>query len=251
MSSDPTQVVAPESSTAGRDVPWVRTRRLFTEAFGTFLLVIIDAGGAVIAQLGGGEVTPEARSLATGLLIMAMIYAMGDISGAHFNPAVTFAFALRRVFPWRLVPTYWLAQIMGAFTATFTLRALFGDVADLGATLPRLGMVRALAMEVILTCILVSMIIGTATRHRIVGPNAALAAGRAVALSSLFARPVSGASMNPARSIGPAVVSGRTEALWIYVAGPLAGALLATLVMFVIHSQKHRYERKAAQGEEK
>jgi aquaporin Z len=251
MISDSTPAASESSSEADRDVPWVRTRRLFTEAFGTFLLVIVDAGGAVIAQLSGGEVTPEARSLATGLLIMAMIYAMGDTSGAHFNPAVTFAFAVRRVFPWRLVPPYWSAQIIGAFAATFTVRALFGDAADLGATLPRLGVGRALAMEVILTGILVSIVIGTATRHRIVGPNAALAAGGAVALSSLFARPVSGASMNPARSIGPAVVSGRTEALWIYVAGPLAGAVLATLVMSVVHSRKHRGERRAAQGEAK
>jgi aquaporin Z len=231
--------------------PGVGARRWLTESFGTFLLVTVDAGGAVIARASGGEVTPEARSLATGLLIMAMIYAMGDVSGAHFNPAVTFAFAVRRVFPWTKVPIYWSAQLAGAFGGALLLRALFGDVAHLGATEPGFGPVRALVMEVVLTSILASVIIGTATRHRSVGPNAAIASGGTVALCSLFARPVSGASMNPARSLAPAVVSGAMGDVWIYLVGPLVGAVIATAIMRAVHPKKHEEEVIAAEGEKK
>ncbi len=226
--------------------PTLDARRLFTELFGTFLLVTVDAGGAVIAAVSGGEVTPVASSLSTGLVIMAMVYAMGDVSGAHFNPAVTFGFALRGVFPWGKVPGYWSAQLLGAVLACALMRALFGNVAHLGATLPGFGAMRALAMEVLLTCLLVSVILGTATRHRIVGPNAALAAGGTVALCSLFARPMSGASMNPARSLAPALLSGEVSQAWIYLVGPFAGAVLATLIMFIIHSHKHSDDERAA-----
>ena len=179
---------------------------------------------------------------------MVMIYAIGNVSGAHFNPAVTTAFALRGAFPWRRVPLYWVAQLAGAFVAAGLLRSMFGDVEHLGATIPRYGVARGFVMEVVLTTILVSVVLGTATRHRSIGANAAIASGAAVALCSLFSRPVSGASMNPARSLAPAVVSGDLHALWIYLVAPFVGASLATLAMRVLHSHKHASEREAAQG---
>lgn len=224
-------------------------RRLFTEAFGTFLLVCVDCGGAMVGFLAPVEVTPFARAGAMGLLVMAMIYAMGSTSGAHFNPAVTFAFAVRKVFPWRRVPLYWVAQLGGALTAAAFLRLLLGNVDHVGATLPHFGAWRGFAIEVLLTCILVSTILGTATRHRSIGPNAAIASGAAVALCALFSRPLSGASMNPARSVAPAIVSGELGDLWIYVTAPFIGAFAACIAMTIVHTRKHGDEKGAAQGE--
>lgn len=222
-------------------------KRLLAESFGTLLLVVVDCGGAVIGSLDG-EVTAVARSAATGLLVMVMIYSIGNVSGAHFNPAVTTAFALRGVFPWRRVPLYWVAQLAGALLGAGLLRWMFGNVAHLGATLPRFGVVRGFGIEVLLTLILVSVVLGTATRHRSIGANAAIASGGAVALCSLFSRPISGASMNPARSLAPAVISGELHDLWIYLVAPFVGAALATLTMRVLHSHKHLSEREVAQG---
>ena len=232
---------------ADTNSPSLVAKRLLAESFGTFLLVVVDCGGAVIGSLDG-EITAVARSAATGLLVMVMVYSIGNVSGAHFNPAVTTAFALRGVFPWRRVPVYWAAQIAGAFLGAGLLRWMFGDVEHLGATLPHFGAARGFGMEVVLTLILVSVVLGTATRHRSIGANAAIASGGAVALCSLFSRPVSGASMNPARSLAPAVVSGELHDLWIYLVAPLVGAGLATLTMRVLHSHKHHSEREAAQG---
>lgn len=223
-------------------------RRLAAEAFGTFLLVTVDCGGAIIGALSR-EITPPGRSFATGLLVMGMIYAVGDVSGAHFNPAVTFAFAVRGVFPWKRVLHYWAAQLVGAFLGIGLLHLWFGNVADLGATLPGFGAARAFGIEVVLTAILVSVILGTATQHRNIGANAALASGGAVALCSLFSRPISGASMNPARSLAPAVVSGATQDLWIYLVAPFLGALVAFLVMHLVHARVLPTERAAAQGD--
>jgi MIP family channel proteins len=227
--------------------PSLVLKRLLAECFGTLLLVTVDCGGAVIGSLDG-EITAVARSAATGLLVMTMIYSIGNVSGAHFNPAVTTAFALRGAFPWRRVPAYWGAQLTGAFLGTGFIRWMFGNVEHLGATLPRFGAARGFGMEVVLTVILVSVVLGTATRHRSVGANAAIASGGAVALCSLFSRPVSGASMNPARSLAPAVMSGELRDLWIYLVAPFVGAAIATLAMRVVHSHKHESEREAAQG---
>jgi MIP family channel proteins len=229
----------------------VTARRLFTELLGTFLLVFVDCGGAVIATMSDGAVTPIARSAATGLLIMAMVATMGDVSGAHFNPAVTGAFALRGAFPWRLVPGYWAAQVLGAVGASAVLLALFGNVEHLGTTLPHYGVGRALAVEIVLTTMLVMVGLASATRHRVLGPTAGIVVGGTVAMCSLFSRPISGASMNPARSLGPALVSGTLEHLWIYVVGPFVGATLAFAIMTVVHHRKHEEERIAALGEKK
>jgi MIP family channel proteins len=221
----------------------------FAEVMGTFLLTFIDAGGAIIAALSFGEVTSAARAAAAGLLIMSMIYTLSDVSGAHLNPAVTFAFALRGAFPWRKMPGYWLAQFIGAFTAAVLLWSLFGNVEHVGMTIPHHGALRAVVFETLLTCLLVSVILGTAANKAVVGKNAALAVGGTVALCALFSRPISGASMNPARSLGPAIVGGNLGIAWVYVLGPLLGAALAVLVCRTLHGHLKASEARAAKGE--
>lgn len=221
------------------------------ELLGTFGLTFVAAGGDVIAKVSGGEVERMARVVAPGLLVAAFIYAFGDVSGAHFNPAVTLAFALRRDFPWRKVPLYWLFQAVGAVGAAVLLRVTFGPVGDLGATMPRFGAAPALVMEIVLTWMLVTVILGTATRYSLLGPNSALAVGSTIALCGLFASPISGASMNPARSLGPALVAGSLSGQWIYVAGPAIGSVLAVLFMGIVHAKKDPEEEKAASGDGK
>jgi aquaporin Z len=232
-------------------------RCLLAEAAGTFALTLVAAGAEVIAVASGGEVGHAARVTAPGLMVLALIYALGDVSGAHVNPAVTLAFSLRGVFPWARVPAYWLAQLAGAVGAAAFLGLTFGPVAHLGATIPGFGVPPALAMEVALTWLLVTVILGTATRHRVVGPNAALAVGATVTLCGLFAGPVSGASMNPARSLGPALVDAITgagagsaawHAAWIYILGPVSGAGAAVLGMWLLKGQQHEGEQEAAGG---
>jgi MIP family channel proteins len=200
--------------------------RLGAEAIGTFALTFVAAGGDVTANLTGGDVTPLARALAPGLLVMAFIYAIGDRSGAHFNPAVTLAFALRRVFPAAWVAAYWLAQLAGATLAAGLLRFLFGDVADAGVSAPNIAPETALALEIVLTAILVTVILGTADRYQLIGPSAGIAVGATIALCGLIALPIEGASMNPARSFGPALVSGTWTDFWVYLVGPALGATL-------------------------
>lgn len=228
--------------------PAQEARRLLAELLGTFALTSVAAGAEVIAVISGGEVGQAARAVAPGLLVMAFIYAMGDVSGAHFNPAVTFAFALRGAFPWSRLPGYCLAQLAGALAAAGLLRILFGDVAHLGATTPKHGEFQSLVMEILLTWLLVTVILGTATRYQLIGPSAALAVGATIALCGLFAGPVSGASMNPARSLGPAIVSGEMASAWISVAGPSVGASAAVLVAWILKGNKRPQEDKAAEG---
>jgi aquaporin Z len=215
---------------------------------GTFALTLVAAGGEVVAEVSGGAVSPAARAVAPGLLVLAFIYTLGDVSGAHFNPAVTFAFALRRVFPWRWVAGYWTSQLVGAALAAGLLAATFGPVADLGATHARQGTEPALVMEVVLSCLLLMVILGTARRHELIGPNAAVAVGSTIALCGLFAGPVSGASMNPARSLGPALPSGALDEVWIYVIGPFAGAALAVGFTTFLRPHHHPDEDEAATG---
>lgn len=224
-------------------------RRLLAECFGTFALTLVAAGGEVIAAVSHGEVSQAARAVAPGLLVMAMIYAIGDASGAHYNPAVTLGFALRRDFPLRWLPGYWAAQIAGAVGAAVLLKTLFGNVAHLGATLPKHGIITALVMETMLTWLLLTVILGTATRYSLVGPNAALAVGATIALCGLFAAPISGASMNPARSLGPMLVTGQIGSAWIYVAGPFAGCGLTLALAWLLHgSGCGGAEQEAAEG---
>jgi MIP family channel proteins len=223
-------------------------RRLVAELFGTSALVVVAAGGETIGSLTGA-VSPAARAVAPGLLVMALIYAIGNASGAHFNPAVTFAFALRRAFPWEAVPAYWVAQVAGAVLGAGLLRLAFPDAPDLGVNRPHVGVGSVLILEVFLTCLLVAVALGTATRYQLFGPNAAIAVGGTIALAGLIAAPAGAASMNPARSLGPAVVAGETRHLWVYFLGPFLGALAAVLLTAVIHPHKHTCEREAAGGD--
>ncbi|MCI4344317.1 MAG: aquaporin [Thermoplasmata archaeon] len=216
--------------------PSLEGRRLFAEGFGTFLLVLVGAGGGVVAAATGTQVGLAARVAAPGLMVMAIILFMGATSGAHLNPAVSLAFAARGDFPWRRVPGYVGAQLLGAVLACLLLRALFGAVGNLGATLPGPGISdgQALVIELLLTVGLVSTILGTASRAQNIGPLAALAVGGYIVLAGFWAAPVSGASMNPARSLGPAVAIGSFAHIWVYVVGPILGGLLAVGVAFVL-----------------
>ncbi len=227
--------------------PLMLVQRTMAEMFGTFALTFVSAGASVIGALSG-QVSDEARAIASGLTVMAMIYSFGAVSGAHINPAVTFAFALRRVFPWRDVPLFWSMQILGAVLAAIILRSLFGVADHVGATSPHASTAQALVMETLLTLLLVSVILSTATRLKVVGPNAAIAVGGTVILCGLFAQPVTGASMNPARSFGPALIANTLSDYWIYVAGPMLGATLAVVVIAIIHGGRTDSETEAAQG---
>ena len=204
--------------------------KLAAEAVGTFGLVFAGTGAVIINRVTNGGVSHVGIGLTFGLIIMVMIYAFGHVSGAHFNPAVTLAFAAGRHFPWPMVPRYWAAQLAGAVTASLVLRALFGDVAGLGATLPIGAAGRSFGLEIVLTLILMVVITSVATDTRAVGQAAAIAIGGTIGLEALFAGPISGASMNPARSLAPAIVSWTWQDQWLYVAGPAIGAVVGVLL---------------------
>ncbi len=197
------------------DDPRHEWRRLFSELLGTFALVLVAAGGGIL--VGEGQISLAAAVVAPGLMVMAIILFMGAISGAHLNPAVSLAFALRGDFPWKRVPGYIIIQLVGATFACLFLRAVFGDIQHLGATLPGPGYAdwQALLMEIVLTALLVSVILGTASAAQNVGAIAALGVGGYIALAGLWSAPVSGTSMNPARSFGPALVSGDFTSYWV------------------------------------
>jgi aquaporin Z len=211
-------------------------RRLFSELFGTFLLVLAGAGAGVVAAVSHGQISRSAEVTAPGLTVMAVILFMGAVSGAHLNPAVTVAFTARGDFPWRRVPGYVVAQLAGAALACLFLRALFGTAGALGATEPGAGIAdwKALLVELVLTLGLVSTILGTASRAQNVGPLSAVGVGGYIILAGLWSSPLSGASMNPARSFAPDLVLGDYSHLWLYVVGPLAGALVAVGVAWVL-----------------
>ncbi len=221
-------------SKAQFDDPSQEWRRLFSELLGTFMLVLVAAGGGLLH--GKGQISLTAAVVAPGLMVMAIILFMGAVSGAHLNPAVSLAFALRRDFPWKRLPGYVLAQLVGATLACLFLDAVFGNVQHLGATLPGPGYAnwQALLMEIALTAVLVSVILGTASTAQNVGRVAALAVGGYIALAGLWAAPVSGTSMNPVRSFGPALVSGDFSSYWVYVLGPIAGACIAVGCAYVL-----------------
>src|SRR6195952_1207047 len=209
------------------DDPRLEWRRLFSELLGTFMLVLVAAGGGLLHAKG--QISLPAAVVAPGLMVLAIILFMGAVSGAHLNPVVSFAFALRGDFPWKRLPGYVIVQLLGATLACLFLLAVFGNVEHLGATLPGPGYAnwQAFLMEGAVTATLVSVILGTASAAQNVGAIAALAVGGYIALAGLWAAPVSGTSMNPAGSFGPALVSGDFSSYWVYVAGPVAGALIA------------------------
>jgi MIP family channel proteins len=199
------------------------TRCLGAEVIGTFALVFAGCG-AIMVNTKTGQLGHVGVAISFGLVIMFGIYAVGHISGAHFNPAVTFAFALTRHFPWRRAGLYWCAQLTGALVAAAVLRGSLGNIADVGATLPSGSQAQSFRWESVMSLFLMFVILAVATDTRAVGEAAALAVGGTVLLDAMFGGPISGASMNPARSIGPAFVSGNLHALWLYIVAPIVGA---------------------------
>lgn len=220
-------------------------RLLVAELIGTFALVFAGCG-AIMVDAKTGQLGHVGVAITFGLVIMFGIYAVGHISGAHFNPAVTFAFALTRHFPWPRTLAYWAAQIAGALIAAALLRGSLGDVANLGTTQPSGSQAQSFLWELILSAFLMFVILAVATDTRAVGEAAAIAIGGTVALDALFGGPISGASMNPARSMGPAVVSGDLHALWLYIVAPVVGASVGGLAYQFVRGE-HVHETAAVE----
>jgi MIP family channel proteins len=214
-------------------------RALTAEVIGTFALVFAGAG-AVMVDAKTHALGDVGVAITFGLVIMAMIYAVGHISGAHFNAAVTFAFALTRHFPWPRAAAYWLAQFVGAVTAAAILRGSLGNIAHVGATLPSGSQGQSFLWELVLTFFLMFVIMAVATDTRAVGEAAAIAIGGTIGLDAMFGGPISGASMNPMRSLGPALVAGNLHALWLYIVAPLVGAALGGLAYQFVRGEQPR-----------
>jgi aquaporin Z len=226
-------------------------RRLCSELLGTFLLVLVAAGGGMMGHAFPGVISRQAAVVAPALMVMAIILFMGKVSGAHLNPAVSIAFALRRDFPWWRVPGYVVVQLMGATLAALFLHAVVKVSAVYGSNYPAHGYsdMAAFWMELILTMGLVSVILGTASGAQNVGVIGAFGVAGYVALAGLWASPISGASMNPARTFGPDLVGTTFTGYWVYVAGPLAGAALAVGIAFVLRGHSDGSGAGAAQGD--
>ena len=226
-------------SRADFDDPTREWRRLFAEALGTFFLVLVGAGAVVVAAKSNGAIGRSAAVTAPGLMVMAIILFMGAVSGAHLNPAVTLAFAARGDFPWRRVPGYMLLQLVGATLACLFLWAVLGKVGALGATEPGADIHawQAMLIELVLTAGLVSVILGTASSAQNVGALSAIAVGGYIVLAGLWSSPISGASMNPARSFGPDLVNADFGNSWIYVVGPIVGAMSAVGIAYILRGR--------------
>jgi aquaporin Z len=215
-------------------------RRLFSELLGTFFLVLVAVGGGMVSARFGGHAVPYgALVVSPALMVAGIILFMGAVSGAHLNPAVSVAFALRGDFPWKRVPAYIVAQFLGAVLATLLLWALIGKQGSAGLTLPGPGISATTAMlwELVLTTGLVSVILGTASGAQQIGTLAAFGVASYIALAGLWGSPVSGASMNPARSLGPALVKGDWTAWWAYLVGPVAGAVVAVGIAYILRGR--------------
>jgi aquaporin Z len=226
-------------------------RRLFSELLGTFFLVLVAAGGAMMSQAFPNTISRTAAVVAPGLMVLAVILFMGKVSGAHLNPAVSVAFACRGDFPWRRVPGYIVVQLVGAALAAWFLKAVVHMSASYGSNYPASGFSAwdAFLMETVLTFGLVSVILGTASGAQNLGIVGAFGVGAYIGLAGLWGSPISGASMNPARTFGPDLVGGDFSSYWVYVAGPLAGALVAVVVAFALRGPGGgRAGSSAAQG---
>ncbi len=228
-------------------------RRFFAEFWGTFLLVFAVACGDVASALSPGQATYLEAAVASELMVTVAIYSLGAVSGAHLNPAITFAFALRGNFPWSRAPSYVLAQLLGAVAAALLLKLTFGLVANLGATTPKAGVtvVQAFVIEAVLTTRLVNTILGTASGARNIGTNAGIAVGLYNVVARLCATALTGASMNPARSLGPDFVRGDFSTSLIYVSAPILGAIIGVAFEWILKGPPTRAGDVAAQGEEK
>jgi len=226
-------------------------RRLFSEFYGTFFLVLVAAGGGMMSQAFPETISRTAAVVAPGLMVLGIILFMGKISGAHLNPAVTLAFSLRGDFPWRRVPGYIVVQLLGATLAAWVLQPIIGVSASYGSNYPADGYTsfQAFLMEALLTLGLVSVILGTASGAQNVGVIGAIGVGGYIALAGLWGSPISGTSMNPARTFGPDLASLDFSEYWVYVAGPIAGAVVAVLLAFVLRGYGGgRSGSEAAQG---
>ena len=226
-------------------------RRLFSELFGTFFLVLVAAGGGMMSHAFPGQISRSAAVVAPGLMVLAIILFMGKVSGAHLNPAVSCAFAARHDFPWRRVPGYVAAQLVGATLAALLLHWLINVSASYGSNYPAPGYsaATAMGMEALLTLGLVSVILGTASGAQLIGVFGAIGVGGYIALAGLWGSPISGASMNPARTFGPDLVGTTFTSYWVYVVGPLLGAVLAVGGAYVLRGAGGgRSSSAAAQG---
>ncbi len=204
-------------------------KKYISEFIGTFSMIFCGTGAMTVNEVTGGDVTHVGIAITWGLIVMAMIYAFGETSGAHFNPAVTIAFAYAKKFAWKEVPKYIIVQVLGALTASLILWYLFPTSEHLGATIPSVDVGRAFVMELLLTFFLMVVIINVSTGSKEIGIIAGIAVGAVVLLEAMFAGPITNASMNPARSIAPAIVAGKMQHLWIYILAPILGAILAVI----------------------
>lgn len=204
-------------------------KKYISEFIGTFSMIFCGTGAMTVNEVTGGDVTHVGIAITWGLIVMAMIYAFGETSGAHFNPAVTIAFAYAKKFAWKEVPKYIIVQVLGALTASLILWYLFPTSEHLGATIPSVDVGRAFVMELLLTFFLMVVIINVSTGSKEIGIIAGIAIGAVVLLEAMFAGPITNASMNPARSIAPAIVAGKMQHLWMYILAPILGAILAVI----------------------
>lgn len=211
--------------------------KLAAECFGTFALVFAGTGAVIVNDVSGGVVSHVGVALTFGLIVLSLIYAIGDVSGCHLNPAVTIGFVVAGRFPLRSVAPYVASQAAGAFLASLTLTVMFPEHKTLGATLPAGSNLQSFVMEFLLTLILMFVILSVSTGSKEKGILAGVAVGAVIALEALFAGPVSGASMNPIRSLAPAVVSGNLRAIWIYILAPVAGAVASVVVCRCVHGR--------------
>jgi aquaporin Z len=240
------------------ETPWIRDfhdpkfepRRLFGEFVGTFLLILVSIGAIMVNAKFPGTVPPGEQVVAPGLVLLAVIYTVGGVSGAHVNPAVTISYALRGNFPWRRVPGYVIVQIIAGVAAVAFLRYALGDVGHLGASTPGPSFSgrSAFLIELVLTIGLVTVTLGTASGQNNVGPNAAIARGGYVAAAGLWAGPLTGAVMNPARSLSAAIVGGHWSHVWIYVVGPLAGGAIAVALAWILRGPPTIEADRSSQG---
>ncbi len=240
------------------ETPWIRDfhnpeyelRRVFAEALGTFFLVLVTLGSFVANIKSHGQVPLDAQAVAPGLAIMAIIYSIGSVSGAHVNPAVTFSYALRRNFPWRRVPGYWCAQLIGGVAAVAFLRLTLGNLGHLGASTPASGISGHVAflIELVISVGLVSVTLGTASGQNNVGSNAAIARGGYMVVAGLWAGPLTGASMNPAQSLSASLISNDWSHLWIYILGPFVGGAIAVAFAWILRGPPTSTARRSAQG---
>ncbi len=212
-------------------------KKLAAELFGTFALVFAGTGAIVVNETVGGTVSHVGVALTFGLVVLALVYALGDVSGAHLNPAVTLGFFAARRFPGRSVLPYLGSQFAGAVLASLCLRLLFPENGNLGATLPRGEVFQSFVLEIFLSCLLMFVILSVSTGAKEKGLTAGIAVGSIIAVEALFAGPISGASMNPARSLAPALVSWQLGSLWVYLTAPVLGAVAAVAVCRCVHEK--------------